>query len=195
MQIKTELMADTAENIEFWQAIVGYEDYSISTAGRVRNEKKNKELRQSTYSCGYYAVYLHGKQFGVARLIAQAFIPNPDNLAEVDHINRNKTDNRVDNLRWASRGQQGANRDKFKEGGYKGVSLHKRNNKWIAKIRVNNKHYNLGSYENEHEAALIYNWFALKLHKEFAKINEGVPGYYTQELSLKIIELCDRHGF
>lgn len=47
----------------------------------------------------------------VHRLVAQAFIENPDNKSEVDHINRVKEDNRVENLRWATRNEQLENRD------------------------------------------------------------------------------------
>lgn len=51
---------------------------------------------------GYFAIKTNGKIFKVHRLIAKAFIPNPENKPEVDHINRLKTDNRVENLRWAT---------------------------------------------------------------------------------------------
>lgn len=47
----------------------------------------------------------------VHRLVADAFIPNPDNKATVDHINRNKIDNRVENLRWATMLEQSINKE------------------------------------------------------------------------------------
>jgi hypothetical protein len=62
------------------------------------------------------------KKFRIARLVAMTFIPNPDNLSTVDHINRIKTDNRVENLRWASHDDQAENRDTAK-GERNGVSV------------------------------------------------------------------------
>lgn len=52
---------------------------------------------------GYLRVRINGKQYQVHRLVAETFIPNPENKPEVDHINRNPFDNRVENLRWATR--------------------------------------------------------------------------------------------
>jgi hypothetical protein len=57
-------------------------------------------------SCGYFYVMLNGnrkkKCFSIHRLIAKSFIPNQDNKREVNHINGNKKDNRVDNLEWVT---------------------------------------------------------------------------------------------
>lgn len=59
-----------------------------------------------TFGCKYRNGYLHvkinGKAYKVHRLVAQTFIPNPENLPEVDHINRDPTLNSKDNLRWTS---------------------------------------------------------------------------------------------
>ena len=57
-------------------------------------------------SNGYLHVSVRGKGYLVHRLVAQTFIPNPDNKPTVDHINRKRDDNRVDNLRWASQREQ-----------------------------------------------------------------------------------------
>lgn len=90
---------------EIWKDIEGYEGlYQVSDRGRVRSLKKI--LNQTIQKDGYYNVTLHKnkdkKTFRVHRLVAQAFIPNPDNKSEVNHINEDKTDNRACNLNWMS---------------------------------------------------------------------------------------------
>jgi hypothetical protein len=95
--------------MEEWKPIEGYEDYQISNLGRVKSLKNNNELimKQSKTRLGYVRVWLYTnccrKEKQLHRLIASTFIPNPDNKPEVDHINRQKDDNRIENLRWVSR--------------------------------------------------------------------------------------------
>lgn len=93
--------------IEIWRDIKGYEGlYQVSNIGRVRNSKTGKLLKPFTSKNYLYVkLYKNGvpKVILVHRLVAAAFIPNPNNLPEVDHINRNTADNRVENLRWANR--------------------------------------------------------------------------------------------
>ena len=89
-----------------WKKIEGYEQYSVSDTGLVKNTKSGRLLALRKTHDGYYGVNLckHGKQksIKVHRLVAIAFIPNPEKLYAVDHINLNKLDNRVENLRWVS---------------------------------------------------------------------------------------------
>ena len=106
---------------EIWKDIEGYEGYQVSSEGRVRSLdrwvvykngkkrfRKGMILKPFLNNCGYFQVYLgkNGKQkwLKVHRLVAKAFIPNPDNLPEVNHINEfDKTDNKVENLEWCDR--------------------------------------------------------------------------------------------
>lgn len=92
---------------------------------------------------------------------------------EVDHFDSNGLNNQRCNLRTATRSQNCANRVSFKNSTskYKGVGWVKRQNKWHAKIRKNGQVKHLGFFDNENEAAMVYNKAALEMHGGFAHLN------------------------
>ena len=98
------------ENNEVWKYILGYEGlYKISNKGRVKSIGYGKEriLKPANNGRGYLKVDLckngDKKWCLVHRLVAQAFIPNPNNLPEVNHLDENKENNRVENLEFCDR--------------------------------------------------------------------------------------------
>ncbi|CAB4157506.1 NUMOD4 [uncultured Caudovirales phage] len=94
--------------MEEWKVIQieNLQDYSVSNLGRVKSNKFGKEkiLKQNRMYQGYWTIKLKlNKCYFVHRLVASHFIENKNNLSDVDHINGNKSDNRVINLQWLSR--------------------------------------------------------------------------------------------
>ena len=96
-----------AEN-EVWKGVVGYEDlFSVSNKGRLFSLRTNKILKQNIVGEGYNACVtkLNGRKgsnlvLKIHREVAKAFIPNPDELPFVNHIDGDKLNNSVDNLEW-----------------------------------------------------------------------------------------------
>lgn len=102
--------------------------YEVSSTGRVRNTNTGRILKHDVTKSNYLYFNLTldtGKQqkYYAHKLEGQCFLPNPDNLPSVDHINQNKHDNRLENLRWATHSQQMVNRTIVKDR-YYGRAVH-----------------------------------------------------------------------
>jgi len=90
------------EEEENWKDIANYDNYEVSSFGRVRNKKTGRILKQANMG-GYYGVGLSKiktKTFQVHRLVAETFIINPQNKAHVNHKDKNSLNNHLSNLEW-----------------------------------------------------------------------------------------------
>lgn len=94
--------------------IEGYEGYGITSCGKVYNFKKGAFLKGRVRKDGYLEYHIQGKYLLAHRLVAEAYIPNPDNLPTVDHIDQIKKHNYVNNLRWATTDTQNKNHPRCK---------------------------------------------------------------------------------
>ena len=156
---------------EQWRSIDGYINYQVSNIGRVRNSNTGKILKPTLNKSGYYRLILWSNNernnYYVHRLVANEFLENSENHDNyvVDHIDQDKTNNAVYNLRYVTKSQNNMNISKGilrqYASQYKGVS--KNNGKWQARVRFQGKNYHLGFYDLEEEAATAYNMKALEL--------------------------------
>ena len=143
--------------MEEWKFINGYENYKISDHGNVKNNITNKMLKHRINNRGYNNVDLYniGKRTKpIHRLVAEAFLENPDNKRCVDHIDRDKLNNHKSNLRYATNSENNMNKSRQSNNtsGAIGVFFRKDRNKWRAVINQNGNKIHLGSFETKEEA-------------------------------------------
>lgn len=121
---------------------------------------------------GYYRLHVNNKRYLLHRII---FLYHHGYLPKyLDHIDRNPSNNRIENLRPATSSQNHMNarkRDSDNSSRFKGVSFHTQNHNWKSRIYINGKEQHIGVYESEKLAALAYNEVAIELFGEYARLN------------------------
>lgn len=168
--------------LEIYSIITDSPNFAISNLGNVLNIKKQKIIKQTVNKQGYKVVGMGGKLKKVHRLLSLAFIDNPENKTVIDHINNDRTDNNLENLRWATMSENQNNRKISVNNlsGVKGVYFDKKTKKWRAEIMNNNNKYNLGYYNTLEDAKTARQAVANILFKEFTNNNE------RQELNINL---------
>jgi hypothetical protein len=139
-----------------------------------KNPSKNYRLDgtqvgNSSQVSKYIQVSINKKKYYVHRIIFMMF--NGFMPAYIDHIDGNRKNNKIENLRNATLSENQYNKIKPKHNtsGVKGVYFHKRSQKWMARCGFNKKCYFVGSYKNFKEAETAITDFRSKLHGEFAR--------------------------
>ena len=164
---------DGVDDEELFKRIDGYENYFVSNFGNIKNTKTNRIMKPVNHIQGYKMINLYKngkmKMFSVHRLVALAFLENPDNKPMIDHIDNNTANNNVKNLRWATQKDNLANQGKQinNTSGFKGVCFHKNKNKYQAHININGKIKHLGYFKTAEEASQVYEAKAREIHGEF----------------------------
>jgi len=140
--------------------IQGYPDYLIYEDGRVFSKKSRKMLKPCDRGKGYMCVNLcengKAKLFYIHRLVATQYIDNPNNFSEVDHIDRNKANNDISNLRWVDSSINCQNRciRCDNTSGHKNISYDKTNNRYEYRKMIRGKTSN--KYFKSLEEAIAY---------------------------------------
>ena len=156
--------------IEVYLPIDGFDNYEVSNYGNVRNKTTNKILKPQINHDGYSRVELKRNEIlSVHRLVASAFLLNPENKKCVDHIDNNRQNNEVFNLRWATNQENQFNKSLTirNTSGYKGVSWMKAKNMWRSRIQLNGKDIHLGCFDNIEDAIKARRRKAHELFGEF----------------------------
>ena len=156
--------------VEIFQ-ITDYPDYELHKCGdndfqicsKPRGGTKGGYVKNCPDKDGYLKVglYKNGKRktFGIHRIIAEIFVENPENKPEVDHIDRDTSNNRPDNLRWATAREQKYNQGmkSTNTSGVSGVSWNRRDNKWIVRLAENGEKKYFGVFTDKDEAIKVRN--------------------------------------
>jgi hypothetical protein len=185
--------------MEQYKIIKDFENYSVSNLGNVRNNKTGRVLKLQIDTQGYYKVNLYKDRISftknIHKLGAESFIANPYNKPFVDHINNNKLDNNINNLRWATIQENSMNTklNSRNSSNYKGICYSKLFNRWNAYITINGKMKNLGYFKNLEDAVNcrvkkakeVYGEYINSCEKEVV-ININIPTNTKVNLNINI---------
>ena len=178
---------------EIWKDVINFEGiYKVSNLGNVKRifgtigvnlkYKHNYNLKPLDNGFGYFRIKLSkngvSKRYMLHRIIAEAFLLNPNKLRVVNHINENKKDNRLINLEWCTHSENSLKynelnpirKNTIKKS--KGYVLDKRTGIFYSRIGVNGKNIHLGSFNTKEDAIQAYNKAydeKIKLYKQKIK--------------------------
>lgn len=200
-EIEPELESKLDMNLEF-KIVEKYPNYRIyenKVVYNIKTEKALDEFEKSKYSKVYLINENGGKHISIHKIYTEAFSKETkvEGRTLIDHINGDKSDNRLENLRRATYSENSRNVSKNTKKSsssiYKGVNWVKRSTAWRATIRYQkenekSKKHHIGQFDREVDAAIEYDKEALTHHKEFANINFPIEYYYPLTQDINIID-------
>ena len=137
--------------------IIGYPNYLIYSDGSVFSKKFNRFKTPQKFNTGYKYVLLYNgrkpKAMRIHRLVAIHYIPNPENKPQVDHINRDISNNDISNLRWVTKSENNQNKglSSINTSGHKYISYSNTHQRWIFRKKLNGK-YKCKTFKTKKEA-------------------------------------------
>jgi len=166
---------------EAWTHIINYDNYEVSSFGSVRNKKTGRILKQLNNG-GYYYVGLSNKKtksFQVHRLVAEAFIANPENKEHVNHKDKNSLNNHLTNLEWNTPKENNIHKSS-------GVKQKTNQNLAIWRIDLNTGEY-LEKYNSIYLASIwvLEKGLSTKLHNIRGGISSASRGIYKSSFGFK----------
>lgn len=167
--------------MEIWKEIPGFNGrYEASNLGNIRNAQRNRQLKASRGVGGYLRVDLTlpdktHKNFRIHQLVAMAFLNHERQgfTLTVDHIDFDKLNNRVENLRIISARDnsiRSALKKPNKTSKYLGVHYCKQKKKYVARIIKDRKKFYIGSFINEEDAKTAYQEMELKIYGKITQL-------------------------
>jgi len=162
---------------EIYRDIEGYEAYQVSNTGKVKSLNHNKEiiLKAAITADGYVYVNLYkdktAKTIYVHHLVANAFLPKEEGRDYIDHLDNDRLNNNIENLKRVTKRENCQNLKMNKEGStsskFVGVSYVKKGRKnWRAQIRMEGKNKELGTFLTQEEAAKRYDLKLIELGEQ-----------------------------
>ncbi len=144
---------------------VGESNLEVSDDGRVRRD--GVEFVPGIDSGGYRRVNIYDRKVSLHRMIASAFIPNTLGKQFVDHIDGNRLNNAVSNLRWATRIENNRNKSKYARSSSLPRGVRASGKRFVPQIAYEGKLHYLGTYDSPEEASEVYEATAQELFGEF----------------------------
>jgi len=183
---------------EEYRDINDFTNYEVSNLGNVRNKKSKKILKprafekKSNYICYEVQLYNDTQKLGfhkkIHRLVAEAFLTNPENKSDIDHIDRNTANNNVSNLRYATRSENMLNTGLRIDNtsGERNIHYVEQKKKWTIKNMIEGKIISCGFYDTKEEAIQaketgIYNLLKTNTGEKYISYNENKNKYIFEK--------------